>query len=107
MSAPVRTPPGAAPRALRRPPHARHSRRPPRIGIRFGGDGGDPGCGAYGGGAFIGDAVGDARAAEAAPGDEQSGMLTERAVDGGDAIQMADFVLGVAALEPVHAREER
>ena len=55
----------------------------------------------------VGDAVGNADAAEAAAGDEQSRMPGERAVDRRDALQMSDFVLRVAALEAEDAREQR
>jgi len=53
------------------------------------------------------DTVWYADAAEAAAGEEQAGMAGEPAFDRCHTVEMADFMLRVAALPSIHAREER
>ena len=48
--------------------------------------------------AAVGDAIGNADAAESAAGDEQARMPRERALDRGEPREVADFVLRVRAL---------
>src|ERR1051326_7057953 len=67
----------------------------------------DPGGHLPAGRASVRDAVGDPDAAEAAAREEHAGMPRERPIDGGDAVQMADLVLRVAAVPAIHAREQR
>src|SRR5262249_1703465 len=62
---------------------------------------------APGGRASIGNAIGNAYAAEAAASDEQTGMSPECAIYLRNPLQMSDLVLRVATVEAVDTGEER
>src|SRR5581483_813625 len=59
------------------------------------------------GGPPVGDAVGDAGAAEAAAGHVHAGVARDGAVDRRHAIEVPDFVLRVGARPPEDPREQR
>src|SRR4051812_11224289 len=58
-------------------------------------------------GSRVRDAVGNADAAETAAGDEKAGMPREGGVDGGNPIQMTDFVLCIRTWPAIDASEQR